>query len=67
MSYTRGFTIVCWLQTGAPAEEDLKNWGQHTGAASVPDEIMQRIGDELPGIISFVFTCQVMTALQCST
>ncbi len=44
---------------GAPAEEDLKNWGQHTGSTSVPDEIMQRVGEDLPGAVSFIFTCQV--------
>jgi len=44
---------------GAPAEEDLKNWGQHTGSASVPDEIMRRVGEDLPGTVSFIFTCQV--------
>ena len=46
-------------QVGMPAEEDLKNWGQHTGPATVPDLILQAVGAELPGTISFVFTCQV--------
>ena len=46
-------------QVGAPAEEDLKNWGQHSGPGTVPDEILQRVGEELPGTITFVFTCQV--------
>lgn len=47
------------LQEGAPAEEDLKNWGQHSGSATVPDKILQQVGEELPGTISFVFTCKV--------
>ena len=49
------------LQEGSPAEEDLKNWGHHSGAATVPDEIMQRIGQDLPGTVSFIFTCQVQS------
>lgn len=47
------------LQTGAPAEEDLKSWGHHTHPATLPDAIMRSIGAELPGIISFVFTNEV--------
>ncbi|CAL8470234.1 g9776 [Coccomyxa elongata] len=45
-------------QVGAPAEEDLKSWGQHTSTSTVPDSIMRTIGQELPGQVSFVFTCK---------
>ena len=51
-----------WVQVGAPTEEDLMNWGQHTGPSTVADEVMQRVGAELPGTISFVFSCQVANA-----
>ena len=47
------------LQIGAPAEEDLRSWGQHSATATVPDEVMRAIGAELPGVVSFVFTCKV--------
>eukprot|EP00898_Chlorokybus_atmophyticus_P001537 jgi/Chlat1/2384/Chrsp17S02818 len=46
----------CELQVGTPAEEDLKDWAHHAEAATVPDSITQRIGDEH---IGFVFTCQI--------
>ena len=49
-----------WLaQDGAPAEEDLQSWGQHSSTDTVPDRVMQIIGAELPGQISFVFACKV--------
>ena len=51
--------LGCLLQEGSPAEEDLKNWGHHCGAATVPDEIMQSVCKDLPGSVSFVFTCEV--------
>ncbi|KAK9804116.1 hypothetical protein WJX73_000321 [Symbiochloris irregularis] len=47
-------------QVGAPAEEDLKSWGHHADAATIPDSIMRSIGAELPGVISFVFSNQVV-------
>lgn len=37
----------------------MKSWGQHSGPATVPDDMLQQVGQELPGTISFVFTCQV--------
>lgn len=46
------------LQNGAPAEEDLKNWGHHPDVSTVPDEIMQKsAGDD----VTFIFSCQVWT------
>ena len=51
-------TVMHGLQVGAPAEEDLKSWGQHTSTSTVPDSIMRTIGQELPGQVSFVFTCK---------
>ena len=59
MNDAQPLTESTWVQVGAPTEEDLKNWGQHTGPSTVADEVMQRVGEELPGTISFVFTCQV--------
>ena len=59
MSYQERWVKFINGQVGMPAEEDLKNWGQHTGPATVPDHILQAVGAELPGTISFVFTCQV--------
>jgi len=41
---------------GAPAEEDLKNWGHHSTLATVPDAVMQKAAGDS---VSFVFTCQV--------
>jgi hypothetical protein len=49
------------MQVGAPAEEDLRLWGHHSNTATVPDEILRKIGAEHPDRISFVFTCQVTT------
>jgi hypothetical protein len=43
-------------QIGAPAEEDIKNWGQHSAVATVPDPVMHKAAGEE---VSFVFTCQV--------
>ncbi|KAK9808913.1 hypothetical protein WJX72_006358 [[Myrmecia] bisecta] len=51
-----GRQAVHRAQVGAPAEEDLKSWGQHSSTATVPDAVMQHIGDEQ---VSFVFSCQV--------
>ncbi|KAK9834193.1 hypothetical protein WJX81_007238 [Elliptochloris bilobata] len=50
---------VCRAQVGAPAEEDLQSWGQHSSTETVPDEVMRYIGCQLPGVVSFVFSCQV--------
>ena len=47
------------LQDGAPAEEDLQKWGQHSSTETVPDSVMRTIGAELPGLVSFVFACKV--------
>lgn len=47
------------MQVDAPAEEDLKSWGQHSSTGSVPDAVMRSIGAELPGLVSFVFSCKV--------
>ena len=52
-----------WLQDGAPAEEDLQAWGQHSSTDTVPDRVMQSIGAELPGQVSFVFACKVSLLL----
>ena len=46
-------------QVGAPAEEDLQSWGQHSCTETVPDDVMRYIGRQLPGAVSFVFSCQV--------
>ncbi|KAL4440282.1 hypothetical protein ABPG75_003283 [Micractinium tetrahymenae] len=44
------------LQVGKPGEEQLRLWGHHTSTATVPDQVLQKIGDEH---ISFVFTLEV--------
>jgi hypothetical protein len=44
------------LQVGKPGEEQLRLWGHHSTTATVPDQVMQQIGDEH---ISFVFSLQV--------
>eukprot|EP00195_Chlamydomonas_chlamydogama_P012357 CAMPEP_0202906302 /NCGR_PEP_ID=MMETSP1392-20130828/38231_1 /ASSEMBLY_ACC=CAM_ASM_000868 /TAXON_ID=225041 /ORGANISM="Chlamydomonas chlamydogama, Strain SAG 11-48b" /LENGTH=1035 /DNA_ID=CAMNT_0049594745 /DNA_START=120 /DNA_END=3227 /DNA_ORIENTATION=+ len=44
------------LQVGAPTEEDLKNWGHHSSAATLPDAVMMRVADPE---VSFIFTCEV--------
>ncbi|KAK9916056.1 hypothetical protein WJX75_007902 [Coccomyxa subellipsoidea] len=46
-------------EIGAPAEEDLKSWGQHTSTSTVPDAMMRTIGQQLPDQVSFVFSCKV--------
>ena len=51
------------FQIGAPAEEDLKSWGQHSSTETVPDEVMRFIGRHLPGAVSFVFSCQARRTL----
>lgn len=43
---------------GAPAEEDLQSWAQHSCTDTVPDDVMRYIGRALPGAVSFVFSCQ---------
>lgn len=43
-------------QVGAPAEEDLRQWGHHSSPATVPDTILARANAD---IVSFVFSCQV--------
>lgn len=43
-------------QIGSPLEEDLKNWGHHSKAATVPDAILQASAGEE---VTFVFTNQV--------
>lgn len=44
------------VQVGKPAEEDLRNWGHHTSVHSVPDPVMQAVGQQH---VTFVFSCQV--------
>jgi hypothetical protein len=48
--------LALGMQVGNPKEEDLKAWGQHSSLDTVPDPILQRVGDEH---ITFVFSCQV--------
>ena len=43
-------------QVGQPKEDDLGNWGLHSGADTVPDECMQLCGTK---DVSFVFSCKV--------
>jgi len=43
-------------QAGQPKEDDLGNWGLHSGADTVPDECMQLCGTK---DVSFVFSCKV--------
>ena len=50
------------MQDGAPAEEDLQSWGQHSSTDTVPDRVMQSIGIELPEQVSFIFACKVFTS-----
>ena len=47
---------------GAPAEEDLQSWAQHSCTDTVPDDVMRYIGRALPGAVSFVFSCQARRA-----
>lgn len=51
----RGQTILKY-QAETPAEEDLKSWGHHSDVSSVPDQVVQRLGNNH---ISFVFSCKV--------
>lgn len=44
------------MQNGAPAEEDLKNWGHHPDVSTVPDDIMQKSAQN---DVTFIFSCQV--------
>ena len=44
------------VQVGKPAEEDLRNWGHHTSVNSVPDPVMQAVGQQH---VTFIFSCQV--------
>ena len=49
-------TPICKAQVGNPSEDDLQNWGHHSSAETVPDEVMKRVaGDD----VSFIFTCEV--------
>lgn len=50
------------LQNGAPAEEDLKNWGHHPDISTVPDEIMQKSAAD---DVTFIFSCQVCLSQTC--
>ena len=50
------------LQNGAPAEEDLKNWGHHPDISTVPDEIMQKSAAD---DVTFIFSCQVCLSQIC--
>ena len=56
---------VVYAQVGAPAEEDLKHWGHHSDASTLPDAIMRSVGADLPGVISFVFSNQVGVPVMC--
>ena len=47
---------VATVQVGKPAEEDLRNWGHHTSVHSVPDPVMQAVGQQH---VTFIFSCQV--------
>lgn len=46
-------------QVGAPAEEDLQNWGHHSSTSTVPDAVLQSIGQQHPDLVTFVFSCEV--------
>lgn len=48
------------MQVGAPAEEDLKNWGHHPDVLTVPDDIMQKSAAD---DVTFIFSCQVWPML----
>lgn len=57
--YTDAVPVLC-RQVGAPAEEDLSNWGHHPDVSTLPDDIMkQAAGDD----VTFVFSCQVCSHL----
>ncbi|PSC67651.1 DNA repair and recombination RAD54 [Micractinium conductrix] len=43
-------------QVGKPGEEQLRLWGHHTDTATVPDQVMQRIGNDH---VTFVFSLEV--------
>lgn len=54
--HTEFHILSCALKVGAPAEEDLQNWGHHSCADTVPDAVMQKVaGDD----VSFIFSCKV--------
>ena len=57
---------IATMQVGKPAEEDLKNWGHHTSVDSVPDPVMQAVGQQH---VTFIFSCQVgsSTPFNCSS
>eukprot|EP00884_Botryococcus_braunii_P013066 jgi/Botrbrau1/21760/Bobra.43_1s0150.1 len=46
-------------QVGAPSEEELEQWGHHSSTATVPDAVLQRIGEQHPRLVSFVFSCEI--------
>ncbi|DBA95427.1 TPA: DNA-dependent ATPase protein rad54 [Trebouxia sp. C0006] len=43
-------------QVGAPAEEDLSNWGHHPTVSTLPDDVMQKAAED---DVSFIFSCQI--------
>ncbi|CAD7701124.1 unnamed protein product [Ostreobium quekettii] len=47
---------VAKKQVGKPAEDDLRNWGQHSSAQTVPDNVLRQAAGD---VVSFVFTCEV--------
>ena len=48
--------MLLMLQVGAPAEEDLINWGHHPDVSTVPDQVMHKAAEN---DVTFVFSCQV--------
>lgn len=51
-----GASHVHKQQVGKPKEEDLKSWGHHSDAATVPDAVLQLAAGEE---VTFVFSCQI--------
>lgn len=56
--------LVLCGQVGAPAEEDLSNWGHHPDVSTLPDDIMKEVAGE---DVTFVFSCQVRPQLHGSS
>ena len=56
---TYAVPMLC-QQVGAPAEEDLSNWGHHPDVSTLPDDIMKEAAGE---DVTFVFSCQVCPQL----
>lgn len=48
--------MLLFYQVGAPAEEDLINWGHHPSVSTLPDDVMQKAAAD---DVSFIFSCQV--------